>query len=102
MGAPCSVTKEALYLELGLLNIGAIIKARRLNYLHYLVSRNPSEMLYKFFITQWKQGSKDDWTEQVKNDLADVGLPEDLELIKSKSNYSFIMLYINSNVHSAQ
>ena len=46
-------------------------------------------MLYKLFITQWKQGSKDDWTEQVKNDLADVGLPEDLELIKSKSNYSF-------------
>ena len=40
MDAPCSIAKEAIYLELGILNIGALIKARRLNYLHYLVKRN--------------------------------------------------------------
>ena len=53
MGGPCTIAQEAIYLELGVLNIGAVIKARRLTYLHYLVKRNPSEMIYKFFITQW-------------------------------------------------
>ena len=35
LNAPISVPIEALYLELGLLNIENIIKARRVNYLHY-------------------------------------------------------------------
>ena len=52
MGAPCSIAKEAIYLELGILNIGALIKARRLNYLHYLLKRNPTEMIHKFFTAQ--------------------------------------------------
>ena len=46
-------------------------------------------MLHKFFITQWKHESKDDWTETAKSDLSDVGLTLDLEFIKSKSEYSF-------------
>ena len=89
MGAPCSIAKEALYLELGVLNIGAIIKARRLSYLHYLVKRNQSEMIFKFFITQWYHESKDDWTATVKTDLSDIGLSLDLDFIKSKSEFSF-------------
>ena len=39
--APISVPIEALYLELGVLNIETIVKARRLNYLHYLIKLNP-------------------------------------------------------------
>ena len=89
MGAPCFIAKEALYLELGVLNIGAIIKARRLSYLHYLVKRNQSEMIYKFVITQWYHESKDDWTATVKTDLSDIGLSLDLDFIKSKSEFSF-------------
>ena len=46
---PISTPQESFYLELGILPIGVIIKARRINYLHYLVKRNQSEMLYKFF-----------------------------------------------------
>ena len=89
MGAPCSISKEAIYLELGILNIGALIKARRLNYLHYLVKRNPTEMIHKFFTAQWNNECKDDWTVTVKNDLEDIGLALDLDFIKSKSDFSF-------------
>ena len=89
MDAPCSIAKEAIYLELGILNIGALIKARRLNYLHYLVKRNPTEMIFKFFTAQWNNECKDDWTVTVRKDLEDIGLAWDLNFIKSKSDYSF-------------
>ena len=44
--APVSVPREALFLELGIMNIGTIIKARRANYLHYLATQNQEDMLY--------------------------------------------------------
>ena len=87
--APCSIAKEALHLELGILNIGALVKAKRLNYLHYLVKRSPDEMLNKFFITQWKHESKDDWTETAKSDLLDIGLTLALEFITIKIRILF-------------
>ena len=43
---------EALYLELGCLPLDIVVKCRRINYLHYLVTRKKTELLYKFFITQ--------------------------------------------------
>ena len=81
---------EALYLEMGCIPIGLIIKARRLNYLHYLVSRRENEMLHKFFITQWKYPAvRGEWTEQVKLDLSEFDIVEDLQWIKSKSKLAF-------------
>ena len=46
-------------------------------------------MLYKFFISQWDQGTELDWTEQVRLDLKDLNLPISLKFIKSKSKFSF-------------
>ena len=86
MGATCTVATEALYLELGCVNIGAILKGRRANYLHYLVSQSNDTMLSKFFNTQWRYSIKHDWTEQVKLDLKDLDISEDLQWIKSKSS----------------
>ena len=61
---------EALYLELGCLPLDIVVKCRRINYLHYLVTRKKTELLYRFFITQWKYpASRNEWTEQVKLDL---------------------------------
>ena len=40
-----SVPAESLNLELGLLNIETVIKARRINFLHYLATRKKTEML---------------------------------------------------------
>ena len=84
-----SVPTESLYLELGCQDIQTILKARRINYLHYLLTSNPDSMLTKFFNVQLKYPSPGDWTEQVKVDLADFGIEMDLDTIRSKSIYSF-------------
>ena len=89
MNAPISVPAEAFYLELGILNPLTIIKARRLNYLHYLTTRKPDEMLYKFFVTQWSHSFEGDWCVQARQDLADFDIAEDLTWIKAQSKYSF-------------
>ena len=87
MGASASVTKEALYLELGCVNLGTIIKGRRVNYLHYLASQSSDTMLHKFVLAQWRHSSiKQDWTQQVKSDLEDFSISNDLQWIKSKSS----------------
>ena len=89
LGTKTSTPGEALYLELGCLDINTILKARRINDLHYLANRKPEEMIQRFFIAQWKYPCKQDWTEQVKEDLNDFNIPSDLEFLKSKSKSSF-------------
>ena len=66
-----------------------MIKARRINYFHYLNSNNSTEMLHRFFTAQWKYPTSQDWTEQVRGDLEDFEILVDLEFIRSKSEYSF-------------
>ena len=46
-------------------------------------------MLSNFFYCQWYNGAKDDWTTQVKLDLAELGLPSNLETLKRKSTLSW-------------
>ena len=46
---PQTVPTVALFLETGSLTIGTILKMKRINYLHYLVKLDKSEMLSKFF-----------------------------------------------------
>ena len=69
-----TIPAEALYLELGCLNISTILKARRLNYLKYLVNRNEKEMIHKFFFAQWNHPTTNDWTMQARQDLTDFDL----------------------------
>ena len=67
---PSSCPIEALYLELGCVPLSLVIKSRRMNYLHHLVTVNENEMLSRFFKTQWQfPGKKNEWTEQVQKDL---------------------------------
>ena len=86
---PCTTPCESYYLELGILPIHVIIKARRINYLHSILSRDKTSMLYSFFITQWNNPTKGDWTEQVKEDLEDFSLPWTFEKIQTKSKEAF-------------
>ena len=53
LSVPISTCSEALFLETGCLNIGTIIKGRRLNFLQYLTKQDKNSMLYKFFKVQW-------------------------------------------------
>lgn len=82
---PISTPKESFYLELGILPIGTVVKARRIIYLHDLVNQNHTEMLHQFFITQWNKPTRGDWTELVKEDLNDFGIDEDLVMLQQMS-----------------
>ena len=87
---PRTTPHEAFYLELGIIPIEAILKGRRANYLHSILSRQKSSsMLYNFFITQWLNPTKGDWTLQVQQDLEDLGIPQSFNYIASKSAQSF-------------
>ena len=86
---PVSTPSESIYLELGCLDIETIVKARRINYLHYILKKDSNEMLFKFFMAQWKYSGKQDWAELVRKDLEDFDIPADFSMIKSKSANSF-------------
>ena len=49
---PRSTPTEFLYLETVCLNIGMILKMRRVNYLQYLLKSEEEKMLSQFFRTQ--------------------------------------------------
>jgi hypothetical protein len=89
LAAPSSSCIESLYLELGIVPIRILIKGRRICYLHYLANLEKDEMLHKFFLTQWKYPCKNDWTLQVRKDLEEFGINDDLEALKTKSQESF-------------
>ena len=88
-GAPESACIESLYMELGVIPIGIIIKARRITYLHYLVRLEDKQMLSRVFKIQWKYPVKDDWSLQVQQDLKDLSIGMSLGEIKRKSHYTF-------------
>ena len=103
LGAPESSCIESLYLELGVLPIRIIIKARRVKYLHYLTRLNENQMLAKVFKIQWKYPVKDDWTLQVQEDLKDLKIRMSLKEIGGKSEYSFKRLVkIRSKEHALE
>ena len=86
---PVSTPTEALFLELGILSIGTIIKTRRINYLHYLLKCDETEMVYKVFSVQWNRPVKNDWVLAVKQDLNDFQINEDFSSFRSKSSEAF-------------
>ena len=89
LGTPVSTPTEAMFLELGIISIGTIIKARRINFLHYLATRGASTMVSKVFMLQWNSPCKDDWVFQVRSDLKDFKIEENLAAIQIKSEGQF-------------
>ena len=49
-------------------------------------------MLYQFFITQWANPTRRDWTEKMKEDLEELRIPADFNFLKSKSKDIFKQL----------
>ena len=84
---PSSSCIESLYLELGLIPIHIIIKARRVNYLHYLATLKENEMLSKVFKSQWNYPVKDDWTLEVKKNLEELETDLSLEEINNQDSH---------------
>ena len=80
---PISTPSESMYLELGILRVGTIIKARRINFLHYLLNRSVTEMISQIFCVQWNHPVKNDWSNFVKQDLSDFKIETNLSEIKN-------------------
>ena len=80
---------EALYLELGCIPIRYILKTRRINYLHYILKLDKSELLWKVFEAQMNNPTKGDWYLQVVQDLKDYDISTDLNKLTSFSKDSF-------------
>ena len=89
LDTPQTTPLEGTQLEFGVISIGTIIKARRVNYLHYLLQTSGNEMLHKVFVAQLQQPVRLDWTTQVQKDLKDFKIDLTLEEIKSKSTDVF-------------
>ena len=51
LDTPVTTPMEGIQLEFGVLSIGTIMKARRINYLQYLLQTSENEMLHKVFQT---------------------------------------------------
>ena len=86
---PTTTPTVALHLELGIIPLSVMIKARRVLYLHNILSSKRDGMLFRVFIVQWHFPSRGDWTLQVKSDLKDFDLPVDLEVITNFSKDKF-------------
>ena len=78
LDTPISTPIESLYLEMGCIPLRFIIMGRRIMYLHYLINLDTEEMLYKFFIAQWENPVRNDWTETIKKDLEFLKIKADL------------------------
>ena len=74
MKAPKSTPKETLFLELGLQPLRELIRQRRLNFLHYILTQGADSMIFKVFNKQSQNRQKKDWVTTVLKDLELVGL----------------------------
>ena len=78
-------TKEhhfGVYLELGITPLKYIIQARRIMFLHYILTRKKDDLLLKFFLAQLREPTKNDWCSQVKEDLDDLNIEDNFDNIK--------------------
>ena len=69
LNAPKSTPKEMLYLELGCIPFRNIIQQRRLSFLYYIMHEDQKSLVNKFFETQLKYRTKNDWVTTVLKDL---------------------------------
>ena len=72
--APKSTPKEMLFLELGLVPFREMIRQRRLNFLHYILSQGADSLVFQVFEKQCDDRNKKDWVTTVLKDLEIVGL----------------------------
>ena len=72
MKAPKSTPKEMFFLELGVLPLRELIRERRLNVVHYILSQEANSLIVKVFEKQLKNCTAKDWVKTVIDDLEKV------------------------------
>ena len=87
-GAHSKTPVEFLYLECGTLLIRYIVASRRILYLHNILNRNKSDILYKYFITQKSDSLRGDFCRLVNSDIKLINLNMSEEEISNSSKHS--------------
>ena len=80
---------EVLYLETGCVPIRFILKSRRLNFLHYILSDKEDSLLSNVFKAQCDHPVRGDWVTTVKNDLEELDIKLNFDQIKSHTKEAF-------------
>ena len=79
--APKSTPKEMLFLELGLVPFREMIRRRRLGFLYYILTEDKDSMIFKFFESQRKNRTSNDWVTTVLEDMKKLDLNMSFEKI---------------------
>ena len=74
MELPKGASTAGIHLEMGLTPVKFLIKGKRLMFLHYLLTRDRSELLSKVYYAQKAKPVTGDWSELIKEDLEVTGL----------------------------
>jgi hypothetical protein len=70
--AHSKTAKEVLHLDTGTVPLRYVIKNRRLNYLHHIVTRDKNELISRVFFAQVRSPVKNDWAVLVGKDLTEI------------------------------
>ena len=87
--SPVSTPKEMLYLELGVLPIGFIIRMRRLNFLKYSLDEDENSLIHTFLKAQLEDPNPNDWGQSCLKDLEMLNLNLEVEEIKAMPKSTF-------------
>ena len=78
-----------LYLESGNVPIRFILKARRLNFLWYILNEDEDSLIHSFFKAQCDKSVRGDWVKTVQKDIEELDISMDFESIKNTSKITF-------------
>ena len=84
-----NVAKDLLYLELGLVPVSYIIKGRRLMFLHHILHQKKDSLLHRFFMTQMKFPTQNDWVSTVLEDIVELDISLELKESEEMSKERF-------------
>ena len=85
----CSTPIAAYYLETGSIPIRFLLKGRRLMYLWNILQKKEEELVSKVYQAQKIFPIKDDFVNQVKEDMEDIGLDLEENTIKNMKKAKF-------------
>jgi hypothetical protein len=93
IGAQCKVPVEMLYLETGAIPIKSVMAVKRIIYLHNIVSRDNSELLYRVYFAMKNEPIKGDWINIVRKDMEeiDIKFSDDEISMMSKTDFKSIV-----------
>ena len=92
--SPCTTPTVAYYLETGSVQIKYLLKGRRIMYLWNILQKSDQELARKVYDAQKQFRVKDDWIEDIEQDLDEFGIEFDEEKISKMKNENFKKIVI--------